>query len=254
MKHASVWVVAVFAVGCTKAESGQAGPPRPANGKERGDCVAPKTEPGVVKDEFAIGTCDPGLLCLSNLCVRPPPADCLAIGEQLTSFDLGNYAELEERAPVVDKYRRACMKAMVSKEQGECIAKATDKPGAFGCAPLMFPEMGKPAEAGLGTGGECDQIMTTTREYMTKSVGSTQDPQMVKMLEAVLVAMRESCEQDGWPASFKQCILAAGEDANARNGCNGQMPPDIKQTLTDRMTKIMQAQAPQPQGSPTSPF
>lgn len=249
MKLASVWVVAVFAVGCSKADSGTAGPSRPANGKERGDCVAPKQAAGEPEDEFAIGTCDPGLLCLSNLCVRPPPADCQAIGEQLTSFELGNYAEPEEREPVVTKYKRACAKAMVSKEQGECIAKATDKPGVFQCAPLMFPDMGKPAEAG-GT-GECDQIATITRNAMSKSLGGSQDPQMVKMLEGVVVAMRESCAQDAWPDAFKQCILTAGDNTEAMNRCNGQMPPDLQKKLTDRMMKIVQ---PQPQGSPTSPF
>ncbi|MGE0398712.1 MAG: hypothetical protein AB7T06_18540 [Kofleriaceae bacterium] len=250
MKLASVWVAAVFVVGCSKADSGTPSASRPANGKERGDCVAPKQAPGEPKDDFAVGTCDPGLLCLSNLCVRPPPADCQAIGELLASFDLGNYAEPEERAPVVDKYKRACHKAMVSKEQGACIEKATDKSGAFQCAPLMFPEMGKPpAEAGSGT--DCEQIATLTRAAMAKSVGSTQDPQMLRMLDGVVVAMRESCEQDAWPDNFKQCILSAGENTDAMNRCNGQMPPDLQQKLTERMMKIVQPQAPQP---PTTPF
>lgn len=251
MKLAFVWV-ALCAVGCSKADSGTSnGPPRPGNGKERGDCVAPKTEPGQPKDEFAIGTCDPGLLCLSNLCVRPPPADCQAIAEQLASFDLGNYAEPEDRAPVVDKYKRACHKAMVSKEQGECIAATTDKIAAFQCAPLMFPEMGKPVEK-VGAGGECDQIMATLKNFMQKSLGGAQDPQTTKMLDGVFVAMKDSCEQDGWPAVFKQCILSAGDNTDAMTKCNAQMPPDVQQKLTQRMTQTMQQQTPQP--PPTTPF
>jgi hypothetical protein len=255
MNLASVWVVAVFAVGCSKADSGtSSGPSRPANGKERGDCVAPTTAPGQ-PDDFAVGTCDPGLLCLSNLCVRPPPADCQVIADQLTSFDLGNYAEPEERAPLVDTYKRACHKAMVSKEQGECMEKATDKAAASLCAPLMFPEVNTPKKAATGNGGDCDQIMTITRQAMTKSVGSSQDPQMAKMLDAALGAMRESCEQDGWPVAFKQCILTSGTDTDAMNQCNAQMPPDLQKKLTERMMKIVQSQAPQqPQGAPTAPF
>lgn len=249
-----VWVVAlgVSAMACSKADSGTSS--RPPSGKERGDCVAPKQEPGQPKDEFAIGTCDPGLLCLSNLCVRPPPADCQAIAEQLTSFDLGNYAELEERAPVVASYKRACHEAMVSKEQGECIAQATDKTAATICAPLMFPELNAPKKAGSGGGSECDQIVTITRKAMSKSLGGAQDPQTLKMLEAVIGVMGESCEQDGWPAGFKQCVLSADEDADALGRCNSQMPPDLQQKLTERMTKVMQQQMPQPQGSPTAPF
>lgn len=252
MKLASVWVAAVVAVGCSRADSGPvASADRAPKGKERGDCIAPKTE-GSAVDPFAIGTCDPGLLCLSNVCVRPPPADCQAVAELLASFDLGNYAEPEERAPVVDKYKGACHKAMVSKEQGECIAKTTDKMAAFQCAPLMFPEMGKPAEA--GGGGECDKIAAVMRGYMNRSMGGAQDPQTTRMLEGVLTAMTESCAQDGWPATFKQCILSAGDNTDAMNQCNAQMPPDVQQKLTERMTKLMQQQAGQPQGAPTTPF
>lgn len=256
MKLASVWVaaVAVFAVGCSKADSGTSnGPARPANGKERGDCKAPKFELGQTKDDLAVGTCDPGLLCLSNLCVRPPPADCQTIADQLASFDLGNYAEPEEREPVVEKYKRACTKAYVSKEQGECMAKTTDKFAAMQCAPLMFPEMAKPAEAG-GGGGDCDKIMVTMKTFMSKSMGGTQDPQTTKMLESVFVALKDSCEQDGWPAALKQCILTAGDNTDAMTKCNGQMPPEIQQKLTERMAKVMQQAQPQPQGSPTAPF
>lgn len=261
MKLASVWVamalpvaLSVVGVGCSKAESGASGPPRAPMGKERGDCIAPATEPGQPKDEFAIGTCDPGLLCLSNLCVRPPPADCQAVADLLTSFDLGNYAELEERAPVVDKYKRACQKAYVSKEQGECIAATTDKMGAFQCAPLMFPEMGKPAEAGSGSSGDCDKILSLMRSYMMKSIGTSQDAQTVRMLEGALGAIRESCEQDGWPPAFKQCVLLAGDNNDAMNRCNAQMPQDIQTKLTERMMKIMQEQMPQtPPQPPSSP-
>ena len=72
-------------------------------------------------------TCDAGLICLSNLCVRPPPASCQAVGEQLASIELGNYAEPEARAPVVARYRAACETAMVSREEGQCLDSARDR-------------------------------------------------------------------------------------------------------------------------------
>ena len=247
MKLASVWMAAlgaVLAVGCSKADSGTSnGPPRPAAGKERGDCVAPKPQPEQPVDEFAVGTCDPGLLCLSNLCVRPPPADCQVIADQLASFDLGNYAEPEERAPVVDKYKRACHKAMVSKEQGECMANATNRFAALQCAPLMFPDTSKQGAAG---GGECAPIMDKIKAAMARSMGNAQDPQTNKMLDAVFVAMKDSCEQDGWPPAFKQCILAADDGTDGMTQCNAQMPPDLQQKLTQRMTDVIQQQSPPP--------
>ncbi len=247
MKLAWVAVVSLAVVGCKQADSGTAsGPPRPAKGKERGDCIAPKATPEQPVDEYAVGTCDPGLLCLSNLCVRPPPADCQAIAEQLTSFDLGNYAEPEERAPVAEKYGKACRKAMVSKEQGECIAKATDRFSAFQCAPLMFPDLGKPATGG---GSECEQITTVLKKFVAKSLNGAQDPQTTRMVDAMLSAMKDSCDQDGWPPVVKQCILAAGENTDAMTACNSQFPPDVQKKLADRMTNALAPN--QPSGVPT---
>src|SRR4051812_2182289 len=77
-------------------------------GKERADCRSDKT-------------CDQGLWCLSNLCVRPPAADCQVVADELASIDLGNYAEPEDRAPVVAKYKSQCETLYVSKEEGVCL-------------------------------------------------------------------------------------------------------------------------------------
>src|ERR1043165_8492451 len=111
------WVVVIVALaaagGCKEDRAQGQGDSRAALGKERGDCKPNKV-------------CDKGLWCLSTLCGRPPPADCKAVGETLASMELGNYAEPETRAPVVAKYQAACDKAFVTKEQGECIDKATD--------------------------------------------------------------------------------------------------------------------------------
>src|SRR4051812_45288828 len=95
-------VVAVGLFGCQHNRDVGDDRTQVALGKERADCRADKT-------------CDPGLLCLSNLCVRPPPADCQVVADQLASLDLGNYAEPEERAPVVAKYKGQCETLYVSK-------------------------------------------------------------------------------------------------------------------------------------------
>src|SRR5678816_335702 len=90
-------LVLVLLAACQKKPTDTSAPAAPVatRGKERADCRPDKT-------------CDPGLLCLSNLCVQPPPADCTSVGETLASFDLGNYAPVEERAPVVAKYKTQC--------------------------------------------------------------------------------------------------------------------------------------------------
>lgn len=239
MKLAWVGLVVGIAA-CSKSEPPTVAPPsRPAPGTERGDCIAAT---GVEHDETAVGTCAPGLWCLSNLCVRPPPADCQALADQLTSFDLGNYAEPEERAPVVATYKKACVKAMVSKEQGECVAKATDKFSAYQCAPLMFPEMMKTGDQG---DADCSTIGEKMRSLLDRSMGAQNDPNMAKMAVGIVQAVKASCAEDKWPVPLKQCILTAGntaDNADAMAKCNSLMPPDIQQKLTERMMKIMQSQ------------
>ena len=195
-----------------------------------------------------VGSCDPGLLCLSNLCVRPPPANCQPLADQLASMELGNYAEPEARTPLVASYKSACEKAFVSKEQGDCIAKARDKFSASQCAPLMFPELAiDPSKAQ----GECGAAIAAERVVMGQAMGNSNDPQMTRMLDVMLTSMRESCEQDGWPPTLIACIKAAtGVDALSR--CNAQIPPEIQQKLSERATKAamqLQQMTPPPPSS-----
>ncbi len=184
-------------------------------GTERADCRADKT-------------CDPGLLCLSNVCVRPPPADCTQVAEILTSFDLGNYAEPEERAPIAAKYKARCEATYVSKEAGECIEKAADKQTAQDCAPTLFPVV-SPAE--------CGQIIAKVRGAMMKQIQS--DPRMLDMMGKAMTVMQQSCEQDAWPESLGQCALAAGETTDALAACQAQMSPALQQKIESRMRTAM---------------
>lgn len=223
----------VAALGCTKGSDA----PRAALGTERGDC-RPAAEKG------GIGSCDPGLLCLSNLCVRPPPADCQAIADQLASIELGNYAEPAARAPVVTKYKDACQKAFVSKEQGACIEKATDKWAAMQCAPAMFPEMKSTND------GTCGQVMTRIKSLIDKQMGTSADANATKMIGAMMDVMRQSCEQDGWPDELKKCIVHSSND-DALATCNNQMPPAIQQKIAERMQKAMTENMPQTPPMPT---
>src|SRR4051794_10101972 len=102
----AAWVlIGVWAVGCQRtAEEAAAtrgsGAGSSRAGAERADCRPDRS-------------CNPGLLCLSDLCVRPPAADCTAVAESLASLELGNYAPREQRATVVAAKRAACETAMV---------------------------------------------------------------------------------------------------------------------------------------------
>jgi hypothetical protein len=102
----------------------------PAAGTERGPC-------------YGNGTCNEGMLCLSNHCVRPPPADCALVAEAVASLELGNYAPREERAGRVVALAAACREQHVSKDEGACLLGATTVLEATYCPkPLIAPGRG----------------------------------------------------------------------------------------------------------------
>jgi xanthine/CO dehydrogenase XdhC/CoxF family maturation factor len=219
------WVlIGVGALGCQRTAeeaaatrgSGSSTGSASRAGRERGDCRPDKG-------------CDPGLLCLSDLCVRPPAADCIAVAESLASLELGNYAPREQRAAVVAVKRAACETAMVSKDEGKCLDAAHDKYAVAACVPRMFPDV---AVGSGSAGGSCDAIAARMRALIAKK-----DPAQDKMIAAATAVVRASCAEDGWPESFKQCLLAS-VDADMR-ACESQMPPGLQQRMQDRMRKTM---------------
>ena len=199
-----------------------------ALGKERSDCRPDKT-------------CDPGLLCLSNLCVRPPPADCSAVAEDMASLELGNYAAPEERAPVVAKLKEQCEKVYVTKEQGQCLDKVKDKWAAAQCVPDLFPELAS------SKNGDCGLMADKMRTSMERQNGGyyVNNPQMKKWLDIAMRVYRQSCDEDKWPDTLKKCTLQADmtQGANPQYpvaSCNQLMPPELQQKMQERMQTAMQ--------------
>jgi hypothetical protein len=211
----------VIFLGCQRGPAASGG----SAGHERSDCRPDKS-------------CEPGLLCLSNLCVRPPPADCQAVADQLASIELGNYAEPEDRAPTVAKYKSACDAALVSKEEAQCLDKAHDKWSAGRCVPRMFPELASSSP------GDCAAVVARTKAMMAKQAAYLNDPKMKAWFDRTMAVMQESCEQDQWPDFLKQCMLASDGTAATAQNCSQQMPPALQEKLQARMTKAMQALQP----------
>jgi len=189
-------------------------------GHERGDCRPDRS-------------CDVGLVCLSNLCVRPPPADCQDVGDQLASIELGNHAEPAIRAPVVARYKAACNGASTTREEQLCLDRARDRWSAAQCAPRMFPDL----EA--GEGGDCAAIVARLRTAMQKQA-SYPDPQTKTWFERTVVVMQQSCEQDHWPEPLKKCMLAGDGLAALTQACSQQAPPALQQRLQERLNQAMQ--------------
>jgi hypothetical protein len=193
-------------------------------GAERGDCRI-----GDGSDR-----CDPGLLCLSDLCVRPPPADCGPIADKLASFELGNYAPRAQRDKLIADKRAACTAAYLSREEGECIAHAADKWAAAKCAPSMFP--GATTSSGSG---DCGTVIDRIAAAMPNSVSS--DPSMRAQFTRTMDVMRASCAEDGWPDDLKKCVLAAPPGATSTmQQCNDKFPKALQDKMTTRLMDAMQ--------------
>lgn len=200
---------------------------RGAPGTERGDCV-PNTDGGV-------GTCEDGLLCLSNLCVRPPPADCKKVAEGLASMELGNYAAKDKRAPVVAGYRARCDEAKVSEEEGECLAAARTEWAAVKCVPRMFPDQK------TGSSSDCKQVGEKVQAVLAKLTAQTNSPELAQMTDIAGRVLVESCTEDEWPKSLIDCILDSPLDEGAMEQCQSNAPPDLNQKIQARLAEAMQA-------------
>ena len=179
-------------------------------------------------------TCEAGLLCLSNLCVRPPPADCQVVADELASLDLGNYAEPEERAPVVAKYKAQCDTTYVSKEEGICLDKARDKWAAASCVARLYPELSAP-------GTECAQIGEKTRAAVARQYRGQGD-QYKMYIDAMSTAARQSCTEDRWPAALTQCVLTSDPNQHvfSYGACQNQLAGELMQKLQNRYNQLLQ--------------
>src|SRR5688572_29299388 len=111
MKIGIVLIACALDAGCQSPSKSDT---TPSAGKERGPC-------------YGNGTCDDGLVCLSKLCVAPPAADCKAISDHLGGLLLGNYAPRDERAAFSSDVAADCAARKLSKEEGECLLRASGR-------------------------------------------------------------------------------------------------------------------------------
>jgi hypothetical protein len=118
MRRPTLGLPTLAVVALTAACAGDGG--RAPAGSERGAC-------------YGNGTCDDGLQCLSDLCVRPPGADCAKIAARLGGLVLGNYAPVEVRDQYLEETRRACERARPTPEQAACVLAATSRNALARC-------------------------------------------------------------------------------------------------------------------------
>ena len=168
--------LAAFGAGCHGKEAEKRGPVGPVAGAERGACRADRG-------------CDPGLTCLSDLCVRPPAADCAKVGETLAYILLDNYAPREERERTRADIARQCQDQGLSVEDGQCLIRAKDRAEVRACP------------RGLGF-GDCKRIVA----HLDGIRGASGvDAYLVTGADRIIAR----CRTESPLLGFERCVLAA---------------------------------------------
>jgi hypothetical protein len=196
----------------------------PAAGSERGAC----------KDDHA---CDRGLLCLSDLCVRPPAADCGPVAEALASVKLGNYATPAARAPVIAEVRAACTKQRLSADDARCLTAAKSKFEMSRCPNPLLPELVALAK----DKGGCASVGARMKEMAAAEMAKNPGDPTAAVLPALIEAVVASCTEDGWSDEVKGCLMSlSASDTSAAQKCIDQMPKDVQAKFMKRIETIVE--------------
>jgi hypothetical protein len=130
-----------------------------------------------------------------------PPGDCTLVAEIVTSFRLGNYAPVEQRAPIVDDVRARCLAAGATADETECVRRARDELDAKSCVRRMFPELAS------GDDAACARVTDKLRAAM----GSL-DARLRDWADEELAIEERACREDAWPDELKTCLLERAMD------------------------------------------
>jgi len=169
-------------------------------------------------------------VCLSDRCVKPPGADCVAVAEVLTTIELGNYAEVENRTPRERVLRQECERQNLSKADGECILTAKSKDEVSWCPlPLIVPTRigvavggGSGGSGGSGSGPALSGICETYVRTLERFARCSKLPaDTARQLQQSIVHLRAMYSQYSTPSTSESCKMAndATTQAMVQIGC-----------------------------------
>jgi len=224
-----VVIAALAAASCTRT---------PAAGTERGPC---KTG----------NTCDPGLSCLSDLCVRPPPADCGAVAESLASITVGNYAPRDQRDKAVADLRTRCEQAKLTADEGKCILAAKGRFALSKCPRPLLPGLADLARDPSGC-----RAVAAHMEEIGKAQLTSADPSMQALLPKLVEVVESSCTDDAWSDEVKGCLIEASPQVKTSvDECMKKMSSTQRDGFQRRVMELVQSTmaAQQGGGAPKPP-
>lgn len=191
-------------------------------GKERGSC-------------YGNGTCDPGLVCMSELCVRPPPADCAKVAEKLASYRLGNYAPREERARVIGELTGTCEEARLSVDEGKCILEAESRLEIAQCPRPLLEELAGDKDGCKSVGEQVARFFVDAFSQQ----GTGDRGKVEKFAPEIAAAISASCVDDAWPDAPKRCFMVAAS-FDDMGDCQDAFPDELKDRVEKRLMPVIE--------------
>ena len=144
---------------------------------------------------------------------KAPGADCDLVAETLTSFELGNYAPIEERAPKVAAWRDKCVAEALTSVEGQCVIDARSTDALRMCPkPLMFAPYVPTVEGEpiAGMPPACSAYLITLEKYARCS---GLPPESRRSIGSTVAQMRKSWS--GLQGPMPQAVTDACVQGNA---------------------------------------
>jgi hypothetical protein len=198
----------------------------------------PGTERGPCKDDH---TCQNGLVCLSDLCVRPPAGDCGKVAEALAAVQLGPGGDAAKRASAVAALRAQCESQQLSIDDATCLTSAKGKVAMAKCPHPLLPELVELAADKTG----CKAVGVRLEELTRIELERTPDDLMAKLLPKLGAAVSASCAEDGWNDAAKTCFAqATDDDPSLVQHCLDQLTSSAQEKFMKRMGTLVGDVAP----------
>lgn len=219
MRNLALLAVAVVAAlaGCSDGD--------PPAGGERAACRAD-------------GTCDVGLECWSEVCVRPPSADCGAVAARLAPIRLGNYATDLERGPVLAELRAQCQREQLTAREGRCLVSAADDDALADCPRALLPELD-------GVRRRCLPLGPIALAFEGGQVSAA-------AAHAISETLVEQCIAERYAKPITTCMAGAGT-VDAVRACAAELPGAARRTLDRKLDRAI-ARGGRPRRAPPDPW
>jgi hypothetical protein len=210
----------LLAVAACSKERGAEGPDGVADGHERGPC-------------YGNGTCDQGLVCYSELCVRPPGADCAKVAAKLSGYRLDNYAPRDERARVIAEIEAMCVDAQLTEDEGRCIVQAQGRSEIGVCPRPLLPELANDPSGCKGLGAHFTGLL------FTEMAGQgAERAKLERYRDELTAALDASCAEDGWTEAARKCVFDASSMDDAEE-CDRVVPRELQRKVRARMEPLL---------------